>query len=308
MHIQYAMLGLISLRPLTGYEIKKIMQQSPLFYWSGNNSQIYRTLAELQTDGLISAEVLHQDDAPTKKRYSLTARGRQELSALSRGFPQPMEIKRPILMQLAFGGDLSRAEVDEILSQYEREIRGILLADSDHAFPKTDQRFAAKVLALAHESYRAIYAQELKWIEQVRDEALPLVVAREPAQESQVNSLQYTAIHKQDQTYVLVTGGHITCEQDGLDLVGACAEHGTTLLLLPAACLSEDFLSLSTRVAGLALQKLVNYNIKTAAVLDVARTSQRFQEFVLETNKGHTFRVYGDLPSAEAWLLGGQNT
>ncbi len=307
MNIQYAMLGLISLKPLTGYEIKKIMQQSPLFYWSGNNSQIYRTLADLQADGLIESEVLHHDDAPTKKRYTLTARGQQELSVLSRGFPQMMEVKRPILMQLAFGGDLTRAEIDGILSQYEHEIRGMLMADNDQSFPQTDQPFAQRLLALAHQSHRAFYAQELQWIEQVRAEALPLVNDRERTHEKEVNALQYTAVQKNGQTYVMVTQGQITREQDGLDLVGACAEHGTNLLMLPEACLSPDFLSLSTRVAGLALQKLVNYNIKTVAVLDITRTAKRFQEFVLESNKGSTFRVYGDIGSAETWLLGGQN-
>lgn len=40
MNIQHAMLGLLRNKPLTGYDMKKAMQNSPFLYWSGNNSQI----------------------------------------------------------------------------------------------------------------------------------------------------------------------------------------------------------------------------------------------------------------------------
>lgn len=117
--------------------------------------------------------------------------------------------------------------------------------------------------------------------------------------------MEFTAVTKAGQVYVAVTGGQITTERDGLDLISACMEHNTNLLLLPAACLSEDFLRLSTRVAGLVLQKLGNYSIKTVAVLDAAGTSGHLREFLYETNQGRSFRAYANLADAEAWLLGG---
>ena len=40
MTIKYAMLGFLSWRPLAGYDIKKLMVDSPVLYWSGNNNQI----------------------------------------------------------------------------------------------------------------------------------------------------------------------------------------------------------------------------------------------------------------------------
>lgn len=116
--------------------------------------------------------------------------------------------------------------------------------------------------------------------------------------------MEFTAIIKNGQVYVSVTGGQITTERDALDLISACMEHNTTLLLLPAACLPEEFLRLSTRVAGLVLQKLGNYNIKTVAVLDAANTSGHLREFLSETNQGRSFRAYASLADAEAWLLG----
>lgn len=116
--------------------------------------------------------------------------------------------------------------------------------------------------------------------------------------------MEYASINKNGQVYIIVTGGQIKTEEDGLDLVSACVEQRTNLLILPAACLSEDFLYFSTRVAGLVLQKLRNYNIKAVAILDARNTSQRFKEFLSESNKGQEFRIYDNFEGAEAWLLG----
>ena len=44
MTLEYAILGLLSWKPFSGYDLKKIFSDSPIYYWSGNNNQIYRTL------------------------------------------------------------------------------------------------------------------------------------------------------------------------------------------------------------------------------------------------------------------------
>ena len=40
MAIRYAILGLLSWRPFTGYDLKKMIGDSVFLYWSGNNNQI----------------------------------------------------------------------------------------------------------------------------------------------------------------------------------------------------------------------------------------------------------------------------
>ena len=42
MTIKYAILGLLSWKPFSGYDLKKIFVDSASLYWSGNNNQIYR--------------------------------------------------------------------------------------------------------------------------------------------------------------------------------------------------------------------------------------------------------------------------
>lgn len=111
-------------------------------------------------------------------------------------------------------------------------------------------------------------------------------------------------VEKDGKVYVKVTDGEVATEQDGLALVAACIEHGTNLAMLPTDCLSPQFLQLSTRIAGAVVQKLEDYGIRAVAVLDVEHTSQRFQEFALESNHGATFHVCKSMDEAERWLVG----
>jgi hypothetical protein len=95
-------------------------------------------------------------------------------------------------------------------------------------------------------------------------------------------------------------------EQDALDLVAACGEHGAPRLLLHAGNLSPDFYRLSTRLAGDILLKFSNYHIKAAAVLTPELVGDsKFSEFVLETNRGSGFRVFYERQTALEWLVDG---
>ena len=118
--------------------------------------------------------------------------------------------------------------------------------------------------------------------------------------------MEYEVIARNGQSFVRPLPGSvlIAAESDAVMLVQFCAEADTDRLLLPAACLSPDFFRLSTRLAGLVLQKLANYRIKTAAVPDAAAVKGKFYEFMLETNRGQMFRVFDDEKQAAAWLLG----
>ncbi|HWQ29556.1 MAG TPA: DUF4180 domain-containing protein [Negativicutes bacterium] len=97
----------------------------------------------------------------------------------------------------------------------------------------------------------------------------------------------------------------LTNEKDALELVSACFENDTDLLLLDYSVLSVDFFRLDTGVAGAILQKLINYRIKTAAVIPSELIENaRFREMALETNKGMHFRIFDTREEAVGWLTG----
>src|SRR5215510_2965958 len=71
-------LGLLSLGPLSGYDVKTVVDRSTRFFWAASYGQIYPELRRLENEGLIDGE-----DTPTGRRrrrvYRLTPVGRRAL-------------------------------------------------------------------------------------------------------------------------------------------------------------------------------------------------------------------------------------
>lgn len=99
----------------------------------------------------------------------------------------------------------------------------------------------------------------------------------------------------------------ISCEQDVLDyLIGVCWEFDSHRAMLTENCFQEGFYRLKTGIAGDVLQKLLNYHIKTALIItDTKRIRGKFEDFMLEANKGNNFRVFDNKEEAESWLIKG---
>ena len=122
MTIDYAILGLLSWKPCTGYELKKIFEESAFMYWSGNNNQIYKSLVRLLDDGMVTNEVLHRESSPSKKIYTITEAGRWYLRNWIASSPESPEFKKTFLIQLAWSDQLDDGELEELLSKYEKEV------------------------------------------------------------------------------------------------------------------------------------------------------------------------------------------
>jgi PadR family transcriptional regulator, regulatory protein AphA len=112
-------------------------------------------------------------------------------------------------------------------------------------------------------------------------------------------------IQETGQSYLECLPGSILAgEQDALELVAACGEYDTDRLLLHAENLTPEFFQLRTGIAGGILLKFSNYRLKVALILRPEQVGQgKFQDWVLETNRGREFRVFFDRPGAVMWLL-----
>ena len=62
MKLEHAILGFLSYRPLTGYELKHVFDESIRHFWPADQSQIYKSLARLAELGHAEIEVIHQED------------------------------------------------------------------------------------------------------------------------------------------------------------------------------------------------------------------------------------------------------
>jgi PadR family transcriptional regulator AphA len=185
MSIEYAILGLLSWRPMTGYDIKKMFAGSAAFYWSGNNNQIYTTLVKLHENGLVTREVEIQEDSPSRKIYSITPKGQAELKNWLFSEPEPPELKNTFLIQLAWADQLSPEELDMLLEKYEAEIQmqvSMLQTQKQqkNIAPSGMVRDAyinanlartpreAVLWGMIQENWISFYENELKWVRKLR--------------------------------------------------------------------------------------------------------------------------------------------
>ena len=103
------LLGMLSLGPRSGYDIKAIVDRSTRFFWAASYGQIYPELRRLEKEGLIEGE-----DAPTGGRnrrvYRLTKAGREALRDWLFGSTVTIEYRDESLLRLFFADALPREE------------------------------------------------------------------------------------------------------------------------------------------------------------------------------------------------------
>jgi PadR family transcriptional regulator AphA len=187
MSIEYAILGLLNLRPLTGYDIKKMFAGSAVIYWSGNNNQIYTTLVKLHENELVSLEVELHADSPSRKIYSITAMGQAELKKWLLSEPEPPQLKNSCLIQLAWADQLSPDELDTLLGKYESEMQmqiSMLRTQEQqrNISPSGTPRDAyinitlartpreARLWNMIQENWISFYENELNWVRKLRQQ------------------------------------------------------------------------------------------------------------------------------------------
>ncbi len=303
MSINYAILGILSYKPLTGYDLKKIIQDSPFMYWSGNNNQIYKSLLELLEEGLVTSEVQHQESSPSKKIYTITEAGLAELKDWVLATPEPPEFKKTFLIQLAWADLLNTDELNTLLSGYENQVKMQLLLHKEYLnrgkFSPDRSAREINLWNLIHDNLISSSENELEWIQKVRRELGGEI-------EKELNKMQFRVIEKANGRYIECISAEtpLGTEQDALDLIAICGENNTNHLIIHTEALSDDFFKLRTGVAGRMLQKFINYRVKTGVIItDEQIIRGKFKEMLAESNQGNDFRVFNSISDAENWLL-----
>jgi PadR family transcriptional regulator, regulatory protein AphA len=107
---RYAILGLLSMWPMSGYDVRKTIDASLGNFWSESYGQIYPILRRLVDEGLATRHTEPGDGRPDRHVYTITPEGKEELRAwLAR--PAESDVGRiEILLKLFFGWQLPPVE------------------------------------------------------------------------------------------------------------------------------------------------------------------------------------------------------
>ena len=72
---KYALLGVLSMHPASGYDIKKFWDSSFGFFWQENYGNLYPLLQRMEHEQLISRTVSYTEGKPAKNIYTVTDKG-----------------------------------------------------------------------------------------------------------------------------------------------------------------------------------------------------------------------------------------
>lgn len=175
MSIEYAILALLSWKSFSGYDLKKVIAESDIYYWSGNNNQIYNSLVALHKTGLVDQDVQPQDNLPARKVYTITESGRAALSLWVRSSPELPEFRSTFLVQLAWADLLAPAELDGLLARYEEEIEVQVRMQAARArsqAPEAPNRSPREQFLWDQiiQRHRALYQNEWEWVRGLRSD------------------------------------------------------------------------------------------------------------------------------------------
>lgn len=124
--LDHAILGFLSKKPLSGYDLKAEFDASVKHFWSAEQSQIYRTLTRLAENGFAEIEIVRQEDKPDKKVYHITDSGRKELHNWLIADQIPSGAHISSLVKIFFASELDDSEILELLHKLAGHLRCVL--------------------------------------------------------------------------------------------------------------------------------------------------------------------------------------
>ncbi|REE77682.1 PadR family transcriptional regulator [Paenibacillus taihuensis] len=122
MSLAFAILGLLSYKQMTGYDLKNVFDASIKNIWPAHLSQIYRELSGLEGKDLVVSHTETQESRPDRKVYSLTDKGRDELNQWLNQTPQNFVsfTRDETALRMFFG---SKIDKDEMIFQLKTLIK-----------------------------------------------------------------------------------------------------------------------------------------------------------------------------------------
>ena len=136
MSLRYALLAILRVGPLSGYDLQKQFHQSVGHVWHAPDSQIYPELRKMEADRLIEAEEQPRGERGTRRLYHVTDAGDQAFLEWMRSPLDYQRVRDPAHLRAAYLETVSPddarrffhahiAEWESELEQWEGELTHI---------------------------------------------------------------------------------------------------------------------------------------------------------------------------------------
>ena len=105
----WAVLGLIGLKPRSGYDIKRIVDNSIRHFWAASPGQIYPELKRLERAGWIEGDDVPRGGRP-RRVYRITTAGSAALQGWLAGYETRVELRDESLLRIFFSDAAPREQ------------------------------------------------------------------------------------------------------------------------------------------------------------------------------------------------------
>jgi len=167
MAIEHSILGMLSIRPCSGYDLKAEFEKGGAALLSASSfGSIYPHLKRLEQDGLIEAQE-EGSDGRHKKVYELTAQGWQELANwLEQASEYPVPMRDELLLKMLFWGSANKERITLIEQLQARREESLDLLHYIEDWQRNGSAFVDEYNALVFSYMRVRLESELAWIAQ----------------------------------------------------------------------------------------------------------------------------------------------
>ena len=115
----YAVLGLVAQASKSGYDISRMFERARFLFWNESYGQIYPALKKLHDSDLVEQKQEEREVGPTKKIYTLTQKGEEELARWLRRQPGTTSMRDEVALRVTYG-EHTNSEIIRALLEQER--------------------------------------------------------------------------------------------------------------------------------------------------------------------------------------------
>lgn len=119
---RYVVLGLLAQQPMSGYDVRRLLQSIRWLIGSPSAGSIYPTLRGLLQGDLVTVDVQLRQDRPHRKVYTITEAGRRELERWLERPAAPGTSMKGFVNRLILAGSQSRTTLMSDMHQRRSDV------------------------------------------------------------------------------------------------------------------------------------------------------------------------------------------
>lgn len=116
-----AILGMLTVEPMSGYDMKRFCERSFAHFWHESFGNIYPRLRRLEAEGLVSVRRVTRPQAPDAMIHSLTTKGRARFRQWMEEPPEQDRVRSEFLLKIFFGAQAPSEFSARWIREHERE-------------------------------------------------------------------------------------------------------------------------------------------------------------------------------------------